>query len=284
MQSVSCRRRPIYLLVNASFDYPGDAAWVSRSLELAFSLVRADVESLENVSIEIMSVGESAEVVFPYNDVECLEVPPFKPSGFVNLEAGLRMLHERDTMRRNERARVGMRDCFPALVMVLGNPPSGDYLSALKELSSLKYASKYAVMTCRMDAGFHSVLSDHGFKVIDACSLPSESTEVLAKLFCVTTNEGRRYLLAEGVLEQKWDIDALLESNDGHDSYLKHLKGVLVERGAEVQSGVGDALKALSIDKQKQPILRTDRLLHSLLLACSVILILGALVASRCSR
>jgi uncharacterized protein YegL len=281
---VSCRRRPIYLLVNASFDYPGDAAWVSRSLESAFSFVRADVESLENVSIEIMSVGESAEVVFPYNDVECLEVPPFKPSGCANLEAGLRMLHERDTMRRNERARVGMRDYFPALVMVLGNPPSGDYLSALKELSSLKYASKYAVMTCRMEAGFHGVLSDHGFKVIDACSLPSESAEILPKLFCVTTNEGRRYLLAEGVLEQKWDIDALLESNDGHDSYLNHLKGVLVERDAEVQSGVGDALKAPSIDKKKQPILRTDRFLHFLLLACSVILVLGVLVASRCSK
>jgi uncharacterized protein YegL len=281
---VSCRRRPIYLLVNASFDYPGDAAWVSRSLESAFSFVRADVESLENVSIEIMSVGESVEVVFPYNDVECLEVPPFKPSGCANLEAGLRMLHERDTMRRNERARVGMRDYFPALVMVLGNPPSGDYLSALKELSSLKYASKYAVMTCRMEAGFHGVLSDHGFKVIDACSLPSESAEILPKLFCVTTNEGRRYLLAEGVLEQKWDIDALLESNDGHDSYLNHLKGVLVERDAEVQSGVGDALKAPSIDKKKQPILRTDRFLHFLLLACSVILVLGVLVASRCSK
>lgn len=257
---------------------------MSRSLESAFSFLRADVESLENVSIEIMSVGESAELVFPYNDVECLEVPPFKPSGCANLEAGLRLLYERDTMRRNERARVGMRDFFPTLVMVLGNPPSGDYLSALKDLSSLKYASKYAVMTCRMEAGFHSVLSDHGFKVIDACSLPSESTEILPKLFCVTTNEGRRYLLAEGVLEQKWDIDALLESNDGHDSYLKHLKGVLVERDAEVQSGVGDALKAPSIDKKKQPILRTDRFLHFLLLACSVILVLGVLVASRCSK
>ena len=281
---MSCRRRPIYLLVNASFDYPGDAAWVSRSLESAFSFLRADVESLENVSIEIMSVGESAELVFPYNDVECLEVPPFKPSGCANLEAGLRLLYERDTMRRNERARVGMRDFFPTLVMVLGNPTSGDYLSALKDLSSLKYASKYAVMTCRMEASFHSVLSDHGFKVIDACSLPSESTEILPKLFCVTTNEGRRYLLAEGVLEQKWDIDALLESNDGHDSYLKHLKGVLVERDPGNRPEVGAALEASAIDEQKQSSLRKDRLLLSLLLACFVVLILGVLVASRCSK
>jgi hypothetical protein len=258
--------------------------WVSRSLGSALSFVRTDIESLENISIEVMSVGESAEVVFPYNDVECLEAPPFMPSGCANLEAGLRMLHERDTMRRNERARVGMRDCSPALVLVLGNPPSGDYLSALKELSSLKYASKYAVITCRMEAGFHSVLSDHGFKVIDACSLPSESTDVLAKLFCITANEGRRYLLAGGILEQKWDVDALLESNDGQDSYLKHLKGALVERDPGNRPEVGAALEASAIDEQKQSSLRKDRLLLSLLLACFVVLILGVLVASRCSK
>ncbi len=257
---------------------------MSRSLESAISFVRTDVESLSYVSIEVISVGASAEVVFPYNDVEYLELPPVKPSRCANLEAGLRMLHERDSMRRNERARAGMRDCFPTLVLVLGNLPSGDYLSAFKELCSLRYASRYAIITCRMDAGSRSLLSDNGFKVIDACSLPSESTEVLAKLFCVTANEGRSYLLAEGVLEEAWDIDALLDSNEGHVSYLKHLKGVLVERFPGVQSGVGDALEAPRIDKQKQPILRTDRFRHSLLLACSVILILGVLVASRCSR
>jgi uncharacterized protein YegL len=224
---MSSGRHPLYLLINASNNGPGDVRWVSDSLISALSFVRTDIGSLEHLSVEVISFGESAEVAFPFNDAEFLEPLIISPSSSANLDAAFRILAERHKVRRKDTEIARIRDSAHCVILVIGNPPSGDYSEAFQRFKERRYASKFVVINCQIAPEVRCLLTDCGFKVIDSWSMASGSTDVLAKLFCMHANLPRSYLCSEGVYQQEWDVDALLNSTDGDDGYIRHLKGCL---------------------------------------------------------
>ena len=275
---MSSRRSPLYLLINASSCNPGDVSWVRDSLDSALSFVWTDIASLERLSIELISFGESAEVAFPFNDAECFEPPIILPSSSANLEVALRLLAERHDVIRKDREIARIHDNAPCVILVIGNPPSGDYYEAFQKLKERRYASKFAVINCQISSEFRCLLIDCGFKVIDSRSMKSGSADILAKLFCIHANSPRSYLFAEGVYRQEWDVDGLLNSADGHDGYLTHMKGVLIEHDSRQAAGVvaqqGDKLDEQEVSNDGSNFIRTF-----LLLACLIILALGLILA-----
>jgi len=276
---MSARRNPLYLLINAGNDGPGDVNWVRQSLDSARAYVWADFNALEYLSMEVISFGESAELALPFSDADLLEPPIISPSSSANLDLALHVLAERHEVRRRDTEIARIHDNASCVVMVIGNPPSGDYSEAFRKLKERRYASKFAVINCQIASEFRCLLMDCGFKVIDSWSMTSGSTDILAKLFCVHANSPRNYLLAEGVYQQGWDVDGLLNSADGHDGYLRHLKGVLVEHDSRQPPGVVGQQGA-KLDVQEATNDRSNFYRIVLLLACLVLLALGLVLAS----
>ena len=162
--------------------------------------------------------------------------------------------------------------------MVIGNPPSGDYSEAFQKLKERRYASKFAVINCQITSEFRCLLTSCGFKVIDTCSMTSGSTAILAKLFCMHAISPRSYLFSEGVYQQEWDVDGLLNSADGNDGYLGHLKGVLIKDDSRPAAGVVVQRDA-KLDLQEPTNDRSNFYRLVLLLACFVLLVLGLIMA-----
>lgn len=275
---MSARRNPLYLLINAGNDGPGDVNWVRQSLDSARAYVWTDFKALEYLSMEVISFGESAELALPFSDADLLEPPIISPSSSANLALALQVLAERHEVRRRDTEIARIRDNAPCVVMLIGNPPSGDYSEAFQKLKERRYASKFAVLNCRISAEFRCLLVDCGFKAIDSWSMTSGSTDILAKLFCVHANSPRNYLLAEGVYQQGWDVDGLLNSADGYDGYLRHLKGLLVEHDSRQPPGVVGQQGA-KLDVQESNNDRSNFYRVGLLLAWFVLLALGLVLA-----
>jgi|688.fasta_scaffold395351_2 uncharacterized protein YegL len=274
---MSARRNPLYLLINAGNDGPGDINWVRESLDSARAFVRTDIKALEHLSMEVISFGESAELALPFNDADFMDFRIISPSNCANIEAALIMLAERHEVRRRDTEIARICDNASCVVMVIGNPPSGDYSETFLRLKERRYASKFAVLNCQIASEFRCLLMECGFKVIDSWSMTSGSTDILAKLFCVHANSPRNYLFSEGVYQQGWDVDGLLNSADGHDGYLRHLKGVLVEHDSRQPPGVvvqqGSKLHVQESNNDRSNFYRVG-----LLLACFVLLALGLLL------
>ncbi len=274
---MASRRSPLYLLINASSCNHGDPGWVRESLASALSFVWTDIKSLECLSVEIISFGESAEVAFPFNDAEFLKPLVIPPSSSANLDSAFRVLTERHDVRRKDAENARIRDNAPCVILVMGNPPSGDCYEAFQKLKERKYASKFAVINCQITSEFRHLLIDCGFKVIDSFSIKSGSADILAKLFCIHANSPKSYLFAEGVYRQEWDVDGLLNSADCYDGYLRHLKGVLTEHDS--RSPAGEVTQKLSqCDEQVASNGKSTFWRNLLLIACVIILALGLVI------
>jgi len=277
MLIMASRRSPLYLLINASSCNHGDPGWVRQSLDSALSFIRTDMESLDCLSVELISFGESAEVAFPFNDAEFLEPLVIPPSSSANLDSAFRVLTERHDVRRKDAENASIRDNAPCVILVMGNPPSGDCYEAFQKLNERKYASKFAVINCQITSEFRHLLIDCGFKVIDSLSMKSGSADILAKLFCIHANSPKSYLFSEGVYQQEWDVDGLLNSADGYDGYLRHLKGVLTEHDSRSPAG-GVTQKLSQCDEQVASNGKSTFWRNLLLIACVIILALGLVI------
>jgi hypothetical protein len=235
------------------------------------------MESLDCLSVELISFGESAEVAFPFNDAEFLEPLVIPPSSSANLDSAFRVLTERHDVRRKDAENARIRDNAPCVILVMGNPPSGDCYEAFQKLKERKYASKFAVINCQITSEFRHLLIDCGFKVIDSLSMKSGSADILAKLFCMHANSPRSYLFAEGVYQQEWDVDGLLNSADGYDGYLRHLKGKITERDSRSPEGAV-AQKVYNYDEQEPSNGRSNFWRNFLMLVCFMTLALGLVI------